>query len=192
MFELDESNAESDRKAAKKVLFARLTIERPTRIEERVPTPWSARMTLLRAGQVDGMNQEDQQLNLEIASAILLIDDNAIQAATRQTILRRAGYFVIVALSPVRALEQFRHREFPAEISLVITDHIMPGMSGSQFVHELRKIQPRLPVMVISGMEEAEDEYDGLDVLFLVKPVAPDLMLANLRHLLEHQEAGAA
>ena len=138
------------------------------------------------------MNQEDQQLNLEIASAILLIDDNAIQAATRQTILRRAGYFVIVALNPTRALEQFQRREFPAEISLVITDHIMPGMNGASFVRELRNLEPHLPVMVISGLEEAEAEYDELDVLFLVKPVAPDLMLLNLRQLLQHQEAGAA
>ena len=138
------------------------------------------------------MQQEEQQLNLDIATAILLIDDNAIQAATRQTILRRAGYFVIVALSPVRALEQFKRREFPAEIGLVITDHIMPGMNGSEFVRELRAMQPHLPVMVISGMEEAEQHYDGLNVLFLLKPVAPDLMLSNLRHLLEHQEAGAA
>ena len=119
------------------------------------------------------MTQEDQQLNLEIASAILLIDDNAIQAATRQTILRRAGYFVIVALNPGRALEQFQRNEFPAEISVVITDHIMPGMNGAQFVRELRKTRPGLPVMVISGMEEAESEYEGLNVLFLVKPLSP-------------------
>ena len=38
---------------------------------------------------------------------VLLIDDNAVQAATRQTILKRAGYFVIAVLSPERALDQF-------------------------------------------------------------------------------------
>jgi DNA-binding response OmpR family regulator len=138
------------------------------------------------------MTQEDQQLNLEIASTVLLIDDNAIQAATRQTILRRAGYFVIVALSPMRALEQFQRDEFPSEIHAVITDHIMPSMNGAQFVRELRKLHPDLPVMVISGMEEAEPEYEGLDVQFLVKPLSPDLMLAHLRHLLQHEQAGAA
>jgi CheY-like chemotaxis protein len=138
------------------------------------------------------MTQEDQQLNLEIASAILLIDDNPVQAATRQTILRRAGYFVIVALNPVRALEQFQRSEFPAEISVVITDHIMPGMNGAQFVRELRRMLPSLPVMVISGLEEAEVEYEGLDVQFLLKPLSPDLMLSHLRLLLQHQEAGAA
>ena len=138
------------------------------------------------------MTSEDQQLNLEIASAILLIDDNAIQAATRQTILRRAGYFVIAALNPVRALEQFQHNEFPGEISVVITDHVMPGMNGAQFVRELRKMQSHLPVMVISGMDEAEQEYEGLDVLFLLKPLSPDLLLSHLRLLLQREQAGAA
>ena len=131
-------------------------------------------------------------MNLEIASTVLLIDDNAIQAATRQTILRRAGYFVIAVLNPLRALEQFQRHEFPAEISIVITDHVMPCMNGAQFVRELRKLQPDLPVMVISGMEEAEPEYDGLDVLFLLKPLSPDLLLSHLHRVLQHEEAGAA
>ena len=79
-----------------------------------------------------------------------------------------------------------------AEICAVITDHIMPGMSGSQFVRELRKIQPDLPVMVVSGMEEAEPEYEGMNVVFLLKPLSPDLMLSNLRDLLQQDQQGAA
>ncbi len=138
------------------------------------------------------MPQNDQQLTLRTASTVLLLDDNAIQAATRQTILRRAGYFVIAALNPARALEQFQGEEFPAAISAVITDHIMPGMNGAQFVQELRKTQPYLPVMVISGLEEAESEYAGLNVRFLVKPLSPDLLLSNLRVMLEHEQEGAA
>ncbi len=116
--------------------------------------------------------------------AVLLIDDNAIQAATRQTILKRSGYFVIAALNPARALEQFQKNEFPEEIGLVITDHIMPGMSGAQFVTELRKLHPAMPVLVISGLEEAEDEYVGLNVIFKVKPVLPDILLQTVHDLL--------
>jgi CheY-like chemotaxis protein len=145
----------------------------------------------MQAGPV-AMTQEKQQLNLDIASAVLLIDDNAIQAATRQTILRRAGYFVIVALSPTRALEQFQRDEFPADISVVITDHTMPGMNGSQFVRELRKSRPNLPVMVISGLEEAEYEYAGMNVQFLLKPLPPDLLLSNLRDMVAQVHEGAA
>ena len=121
-----------------------------------------------------------------MTDTLLLIDDNAIQAATRQTILKRAGYFVIAALSPRRALEQFQSGDFPAEVQLVITDHIMPGMTGSAFVRELRMTFPNLPVLVFSGMEEAEAEYEGMNVLFRLKPLMPDHLLASVHSLIQH------
>lgn len=122
---------------------------------------------------------------------LLLIDDNAVQAATRQTILKRAGYFVIAALNPARALEQFQRGEFPAEINLVITDHLMPGMSGSDFVRILRKTHPKLPVLVISGLEDAEQEYKGLDVTFRMKPLLPDHLLETVGNLIGAGESSS-
>jgi CheY-like chemotaxis protein len=119
-----------------------------------------------------------------MTSTILLLDDNAVQAATRQTILKRAGYFVIAALNPARALEQFQTGEFPAEIGLVITDHLMPEMSGASFVKALRCTHPALPVMVISGLEEAEDDYAGMNVTFRVKPLLPENLLSSVHSLL--------
>jgi len=119
-----------------------------------------------------------------MTDTLLLIDDNAVQAATRRTILKRAGYFVIAALNPRRALEQFRAGEFLDDIRLVITDHIMPGMNGAEFVRELRKTRPKLPVLVISGMEEAESEYEGMNVLFRLKPVLPENLLASVQSLI--------
>ena len=125
------------------------------------------------------------------STAILLIDDNAVQAATRQTILQRAGYFVIAVLSPVRALQQFQANEFPADIQLVITDHLMPGMTGSEFVRELRKTHPDIPVLVISGLEEAEEQYRSLGVLFRLKPLMPDHLLASVHRLVASAPAEA-
>ena len=112
-------------------------------------------------------------------ATILLIDDNAVQAATRQTILKRAGYFVIAVLNPERALEQFRNNEFPAPIDLIITDHIMPGMNGAEFIKEVRTFASKVPVLVISGLADAEDEYEGMDVHFRLKPLLPDNLLAS-------------
>ena len=122
-------------------------------------------------------------MNGNESQAILLIDDNAVQAATRQTILKRAGYFVIAVLNPVRALDQFRANDFPSEIKLVITDHLMPGMTGAEFVRELRKSNKEMPVLVISGLEEAEDQYADLNVLFRLKPLLPDHLLASVHRL---------
>jgi CheY-like chemotaxis protein len=123
--------------------------------------------------------------NERMIANLLLIDDNAVQAATRQTILKRAGYFVIAALNPERALEQIQGGEFPDEINLVITDHLMPGMSGSRFVRELRRTHPKLPVLVISGLEEAEREYAGLNVTFRMKPLLPDQLLETVRSMVD-------
>jgi CheY-like chemotaxis protein len=118
-----------------------------------------------------------------IEKTILLVDDNAVQAAVRQAILRRSGYFVITALNPARALEQLRNGDFPSEVQLVVTDHIMPGMSGVEFVKEIRRFQPKIPILVISGMEEAAEKYEGLDVEFRVKPLPPENLLECVREL---------
>ena len=117
-------------------------------------------------------------------NTILLVDDNAVQAAVRQAILRRAGYFVITALNPVRALEQLRNGDFPSEVQLVVTDHIMPGMRGTEFVREIRQFNPSIPILVISGMEEAGEQYEGLGVEFRVKPLPPESLLTCVRELI--------
>src|SRR6185437_1340868 len=120
-----------------------------------------------------------------MTATMLLIDDNAVQAATRQAILRRAGYVAIAVLNPRQALEQFQYGGFPTVVDLVITDHIMTGMNGSEFVRQLRRIHPKMPVMVISGLEEAEAEYEGLEVQFRLKPLPPDNLLASVARLVQ-------
>ena len=75
--------------------------------------------------------------------------------------------------------------DLASPIGLVITDHIMPGMNGSSFIGALRVSHPDLPVMVISGLEEAETEYEGMGVVFRVKPLLPEMLLAEVRSLLQ-------
>lgn len=116
-------------------------------------------------------------------ATLLLIDDNAVQAATRQAILKRSGYSVIAVLSPEKALEQLQNCEFPVPIDLIITDHLMPGMTGAQFVAKLRTFAAHIPVLVISGLAEAEEEYVNLAVEFHLKPFPPDNLLASVRSL---------
>lgn len=115
---------------------------------------------------------------------ILLVDDNQIQAATRKAILARAGRSVAVASDGERALV---YLDEPANrpVGLVITDHLMPGMNGPEFVTKLRERFRQMPVLVLSGMADAEDDYDGLDVIFRVKPLPPEELLALVRSLLD-------
>ena len=133
----------------------------------------------------EDISPEQSDVTTPPDSAILLIDDNAVQAATRQAILKRSGYNVIAALNPVRALEQIQNDDFPSTIKLVITDHLMPGMTGAEFVRELRKTHQDLPVLVISGLDEAEEQYEELNVMFRMKPLNPEQLLASVHRLVK-------
>ena len=120
-----------------------------------------------------------------MSNTILLVDDNPVQAATRQAILVYSGNAVIVATSASHALALFENLDLARDVGLVITDHLMPNMNGLQFVVELRKRFPMLPVLVLSGMPDAESEYSGMNVVYRLKPIAPDELMQLTRSLCE-------
>ncbi len=113
---------------------------------------------------------------------VLLVDDNALQAATRSAILTRAGLRVVVAQNAHEALLLVDRPEIRSGIRLLVTDHLMPGMNGPELVTRLRAVLPALPVLVLSGLADAETEYDGLQVTFQVKPFPPEELI-RLAHL---------
>jgi CheY-like chemotaxis protein len=117
---------------------------------------------------------------------ILLLDDNATQLTIRELVLRKVGIESHAATSAGAALALLRSSVGQEKIGAVVTDHLMPGMDGSGFVRELRKFSPAKPVVVISGLAEAEDEYKGLDVIFRTKPCDPEDLISLLQSIL-HQ-----
>ncbi|HUZ03868.1 MAG TPA: response regulator [Acidobacteriaceae bacterium] len=119
----------------------------------------------------------------ETLEQILLVDDNSIQAATRKAILERVGFSVKIFLSAQEAL-LYLQNDTNAPVGLVITDHIMPEMPGTAFVHQLRQSNRLIPVVVLSGLEDAEEEYREYNVIFRVKPIAPDELQALAVRLL--------
>lgn len=124
---------------------------------------------------------------------ILLVDDNDIQAATRKAILARLGRPVTIAGDGMEALQVLaRSAQGGQSIGLVITDHLMPGMNGPEFVTELRQHFPHMPVLVLSGLGDAEDEYRGLHVTFRMKPLPPEDLLRLVRSLLQEPIARSA
>jgi DNA-binding response OmpR family regulator len=108
---------------------------------------------------------------------ILVVDDNPVQALTRKAILNRAGFEVRTVYSAGAAFEALDSDE-DRQITLVITDHIMPGESGHHFVEQLWRRRTGLSVMVLSGMAEAEADYKGLNITFRAKPIFPSELVA--------------
>jgi len=116
---------------------------------------------------------------------VLLLDDNPAQLAMREMVLRRGSIETHVATTAKSALALLRSTTGHNRIGAVITDHLMPGMDGAAFVRELRSFHPDLPVIVISGLPDADAEYSGLNVTFRMKPCEPDELIALVRAKLE-------
>ena len=110
---------------------------------------------------------------------VLLIDDNLTQLRIREAVLREAGFSVSCASTAEQALALLR--SFASGPDVIVTDHVLPGASGSALVHQLRESSPRVPVIVISGMAEAEGEYQGLRVIFLRKPCPPESLIHEVQ-----------
>ena len=75
---------------------------------------------------------------------------------------------------------------------LLVTDHLMPGMNGPALVRLVREVLPDLPVLVLSGLPEAEGEYAQLRVAFHLKPFPPEQLIAATRKLMDGDELRTA
>ena len=123
---------------------------------------------------------------------ILVIDDNPTHLSVREAVLRGAGFSVITAESAEQALDILKDRRTSKGLRAILTDHVLPGASGDVFVRQLRNLSPSVPVLVITGMDEAEPEYAGLGVRFLHKPCAPEDLIAEVRQAVAGHHRKAA
>ncbi len=113
---------------------------------------------------------------------VLLIDDNPMQLHVREAVLADAGMSVSTANTSEEALALLsppHSRRF----DVIVTDHMLPGKSGAAFVRQLRDFEPHVPVVAISGLPEAGQEYKELNVRFLPKPVQPEELIRSVREL---------
>jgi len=122
-----------------------------------------------------------------LSNTVLLVDDNPIQLSARQQVLSQAGLEVQVATSAESALALLRTLSQSEKVRVVVTDHIMPQATGSEFVQMLREINPGVPVIVISGGDAAKFKARALQagaIAYFQKPVNNDELLALIKQTL--------
>jgi len=78
---------------------------------------------------------------------ILLVDDNISGSTARKTVLEEFGHKIQVASTGADALEQFSQHKY----DLVVTDYKMPRMDGLELIVRLRKLQPEIRIVLVSG-----------------------------------------
>jgi signal transduction histidine kinase/CheY-like chemotaxis protein len=116
---------------------------------------------------------------------ILLVDDEELLLTMGEMVLSSFGYRVLTAGSGLRGLELFR--EHANEIDLVITDLVMPRMSGRELIEQLRLISPGLKIICTSGYIRALTAED--EELYLQKPFTSLDLLRKVRQVLVHSDA---
>ena len=121
---------------------------------------------------------------------ILFVDDERGIAQMAEHILESLGYRAVVMTEGAKALELFRND--PDKFDLLITDQVMPGMTGAEMFTEMRAIRPDLPAIMCSGFSEQLTRTDA-NVLgiseVLPKPVTRS-ELANAIRVALHKGVG--
>lgn len=113
-----------------------------------------------------------------IRGTALLVDDEELVRASTSYMLVELGYRVIEATSGEEAVALLNDGEL---FDLLITDHLMPGINGTDLARLVRASRPGTPVLIVSGYAERE----GLDpnILRLTKPFRKDELAASLSSL---------
>ena len=122
------------------------------------------------------------------SETVLLVEDEAAVRRLGCRILERRGYTVVEAESGAAALRLFE-RQAPG-IAVLVTDVVMPEMSGSELARRLRAMKPSLPVLFTSGYTAdaiAQNGELGANTAFLEKPFTPDALAQKVRELLDQR-----
>jgi CheY-like chemotaxis protein len=92
-------------------------------------------------------------LTVKTRGRALLVDDEELVRMSTADMLGDLGYEVIEAGSAEEALRLLRDG---TSADLLVTDHLMPGMSGADLAREVRRLRPGMPVLIVSGYAEVE------------------------------------
>jgi signal transduction histidine kinase len=124
--------------------------------------------------------------SLQGAETILVAEDEEpLRQVVRRT-LEEQGFSVLVACSGFEALELCER--YPGPIDLLLTDLVMPRMSGRELADRLAPLRPSMKVLYMSGYTEneiANHDISDARMSFLAKPLTPESLLRKVREVLD-------
>ncbi|MBV9340437.1 MAG: response regulator [Acidobacteria bacterium] len=116
--------------------------------------------------------------NTRNPGTILLAEDEELLRELGETILRQAGYEVVTAARPEELPSLVAN--YDGKIDLLLTDIVMPGVSGPELVQLVRARWPQVRVLYMSGYSNEDLEDLGGDAAFLQKPFTPTELTAKI------------
>jgi CheY-like chemotaxis protein len=128
--------------------------------------------------------------DLDKRRTILFVDDEDLLLTMGRMVLSAFGYEVLTANSGEKALQLLGNTT--ATIDLVITDIVMPQMSGRELIDQLQLRLPGVPILRTSGYMRSGGE--DTDLTYLQKPFSSQVLIRRVKQLLQYAapEEGAA
>jgi CheY-like chemotaxis protein len=112
---------------------------------------------------------------------ILCIDDESAALNIRKRVLETADHQVLAARSGEEGIQLFRSEPF----DLVLLDYWMPGMNGIATAREIKRINPSVPTVILSGLSQLPDETIGVVDRWILKDEGPQFLLNTIKALLK-------
>ncbi|MGO8994737.1 MAG: PAS domain S-box protein [Polyangiaceae bacterium] len=134
--------------------------------------------------EVDAPHQTLPPVTLRGQETILLVEDEEQVRAVAQSILKRNGYRVIVAQNAGEAL--IFCEKHPGIIHMLLTDVVMPQMSGAELAKRIAKTRPDMRVLCMSGYTDDSIVRHGVlesGVAFMQKPFTPETLMRKVREV---------
>ncbi len=119
---------------------------------------------------------------------IMIVDDDHSVIAMEQELLKQLGYRVSCFINSPDALKAFQIN--PHDYDLVITDQIMPDMSGTELTEYCVQIRPDIPVILLTGYGDVINEQQALDIgvrRFIIKPLDINHFSRSIREILDNK-----
>lgn len=119
------------------------------------------------------------------SETVLVVEDEDAVRSLICRVLRKQGFSVLEAANGAAALWQLE--SFAERVDLIITDMVMPGMSGTELAERVRRTHPEVPFLFISGYTEDELVRRGVAdgrLILLDKPFSPSALTRRVREML--------
>jgi len=120
---------------------------------------------------------------------LLLVDDEPLLLRSNKAVLQELGYHIIKARDGKQGLEKFKKHQH--DIDAIITDVVMPEMSGVDMVREIRALNRDMPVIFITGYNQDQIKLhtDELhNTMILAKPVRIPALSQHIKAILTHKD----
>ena len=119
------------------------------------------------------------------SETVLLVEDEALVRRAIQAALQSAGYRVITAESAAHALEAYHESSVP--VDLLLSDVVLPGISGHELAQSLFALCPHIRIMLMSGYIDqlSSRELSTFQKEYLAKPFSISTLLKRIREALD-------